>query len=181
MKNYRVMAVDPGTINTGVVIGELGPDDTVQMVAAKKVNKRKGDAWRRVTTITAEIVDMIEEYDVRELWVELYIPYGRRRGSLWNMMLVGALLYLPVTRSKDNLISYGLYAREWKPWLKKMTPDCDADKRRAITFAKNQGIEFTDEMEEALTDVHVADALGLILFPHFAGDTNEHPTCDPKV
>lgn len=179
--NYRIMSVDPGTINTGVVVTELGPDDTLVMLATKKITKRKGDAWRRVTDIVKEILEMVEEYEIRELWTELYIPYGARKGSLWNMMLVGALLYLPVTRSLSNLQSYGLYAREWKQWLKKATPDCDSDKHRAVSFAKANGLELTDEQELDLTDVHVADALGLVLFTRYAGDTNEHPTCDPTV
>jgi hypothetical protein len=74
-----------------------------------------------------------------------------------------------------------LYAREWKQWLKKATPNCDTDKRRAVSFAKDHGLEFTDEMELDLTDIHVADALGLVLFTRYSGDTHEHPTCDPAV
>ena len=178
---YRIMSVDPGTINTGVVVMELGPDDTLIPLATKKILKRKGDAWHRVTYIVGLILEMVEMWEVQEIWIELYIPYGARKGSLWNMMLVGALLYLPVTRSLENTISYGLYAREWKQWLKKATPDCDSDRRRAVAFAKAHGLEFTDEMELDLTDVHVADALGLVLFTRYAGDTNEHPSCNPPL
>lgn len=181
MNRYKIMSVDPGTINTGVVVSELGPDDSLILCNTYKILKKKGDAWRRVSEIMAELVNIIEEHEINELWVELYIPYGPRKGYLWNMMLVGALLYLPVTRRLHSLISYGVYAREWKPWLKRATPECDTDKGRARTFATRAGIEFTDEMEEMLTDPHVADALGLVLYTRYAGDTNEHPSCNSEV
>lgn len=175
---YTIMSVDPGTINTGVVVAELGPDNSLIPVNTYKILKKKGDAWRRVSDIITVLANIIEEHEVDELWVELYIPYGARKGSLWNMMLVGALLYLPVTRSVEKLTSYGLYAREWKQWLKKETPGCDNDSKRARTFALNHGIEFTDEMEEMLTDIHIADALGILLFTRYAGGHNEHPSCN---
>lgn len=172
------MSVDPGTNHTGVVVAELGPDKSLNVVNTYKIEKRKGHAWRRVTEIIEILVEIVEQHSVQELWVELYIPYGARKGALWNMMLVGALLYLPVTRQQESLTSYGLYAREWKQWMKKVTPGCDHDGKRARTFALNQGLEFTDAMEEMLTDIHVADALGILLFTRYAGEHNEHPSCD---
>ena len=179
--NYRIMSVDPGTINTGVVVTELGPDDTLKVLKTVKINKRKDDAWHRVTYIVAPILELILEYEVQELWVELYIPYGARKGSLWNMMLVGALIYLPVTRGLDTLTSYGLYAREWKGWLKKATPNCDKDSRRVVEFAVAHDVVLDDEAHYHLSDPHVSDALGLVLFTRYSGDTNEHPTCDPSL
>lgn len=172
-KAHRMMSVDPGTLNTGVVVVELQPDGTLKMLHTRKISRKKGDAWKRVNEILEDLIEIVREYKVNEIWVELYVPYGRRKGSLWNMMLVGALLYLPVTRSLDDTVSYGVYAQEWKRWL---TKAIDTDRHPAKALAESLGIALTDEQYADISDPHVADALGLLLFSQYRETNNEYAT-----
>ena len=109
----------------------------------------------------------------------MFIPYGIRRGQMYNMNLVGAILYLPVTRQK-KLKSYAIQAAEWKKWLsanagENLTP---YDKLRDV--AEDRLIELDDEAHAAISDPHVGDAFGMLMFTYFGSPPREHQASYPQ-
>lgn len=173
MKSHRVLAIDPGTQHTGLAVGE-GKDGFFEILEIRKVEKLKGKAYRRISEIIEEVRDLIDQYEVAELWTEMFVPYGIRRGAMHNMNLVGALLYIPVTR-KIDMLSYAIQASEWKRWVKANAPDATTPSEAIRTLCAQHEVELTDEHHAAIADPHCADALGILLFTYYGDKTNrEH-------
>ena len=166
---YRVMAIDPGTQHTGVAVGTLGSDGTMKIREIKKIEKLTGKTYRRISEIIEEVRELIDEHGVKELWTEMFVPYGIRRGAMHNMNLVGALLYIPVTRN-ISMLSYSIQAAEWKKWVKANVPDfkttAEAIRKLCVKFE----VELTDEWEAAIADPHCADAVGILLFSYYGSE-----------
>jgi Holliday junction resolvasome RuvABC endonuclease subunit len=150
-----VVAVDPGTINTGYCKLEVNNDGTVAQVHEAGIIKATG---KRAVDRIPEIIDRINQLvekpaSVDEIWTELFVPYGARKGAMWNASLVGAILFLPVTRMIKGLSCYGVYPVEL------------------------DNVTLTDEQSLALSNPHVADALGLALFGIKEAEQHDYRTC----
>ena len=172
------MALDPGTLHTGVVIVKGTFDSIEEILEIRKIEKKSkdGKAPVRIAHIVNEVREMLDQWQVTEMWTELFIPYGRRRGAMHNMNLVGALLYMPATRSIEGLHSYGLHAGEWKRWIKAQYPDLEMHQAVRNLCALHD-VTLTDEAEAGISDPHCCDALGILLFIKFGvAEDAEHET-----
>jgi len=171
-----VVGVDPGTKNTGLCKLEVNNDGTVNRIlnlaAIRPVGERAVD---RIPEIVDRVSKEITDPNADEIWTELFVPYGARKGAMWNASLVGALLFLPVTRMIKGLGCYGVHPVSWKAWLKKV--GLDTLKENVAALLGYDGIILTDEQSLALSNPHVADALGLALFGIKEADTHEYKTC----
>lgn len=172
---YNIMAIDPGTQHTGLAIGatEPGGSGTLEILAIKKIEKLKSSVWRRITGIIDEVRDLIDEYGVLELWIEMFVPYAQRRGAMHNMNLVGALLYMPVTRNLD-MVAYAIQAAEWKRWVKGQVPFAETPFEAMRALCHKFSVPLSDADLAAIADPHCADALGILMFSHFGSYEREH-------
>jgi hypothetical protein len=172
------MSVDPGTLHTGVAIFDISDDGKVLEILTLEYIKSdpKKHAKDRIADILGTIVSLVDHYKVEAMWVELYVPLGRNRGAMYNMSLVGALLYMPITRQRD-LSSFGVFASQWKRWFKKTfgESDYEADLRH---WFEAKGFTLTDQQLEALTVKHVRDAVGILLYAAQGGLDEKHETSD---
>lgn len=170
---YNIMAIDPGTQHTGVAVGATEEGGTLEILEIVKIEKLKGKAYRRITEIIDEVRDLIDKHGVIEMWTEMFVPYGIRRGAMHNMNLVGALLYMPVTRKLD-MVSYGLQAAEWKKWVKAQVPDATTPYEAIRDLCVTHGVTLSDAHHAAISDPHCADAVGILLFSHYGSDSHEY-------
>lgn len=172
-----VVGVDPGTKNTGYCKLEVNNDGTVRTILSLERISPTGDtAVSRIPEIVERVCEgVVGEPKADEVWTELFVPYGARKGAMWNASLVGALLFLPVTRMIKNLGCYGVYPVQWKSWAKKIA-DVPMTEVIGYLLAKDN-IELTDEQNLALSNPHVADAMGLALFGIRESDKHEYKTC----
>lgn len=170
--SHSIMAVDPGTQHTGVAIGRV-EDGVLVIQEITKIEKLKGKAYRRVSEIIEEVRDLVDKHEVKELWTEMFVPYGIRRGAMHNMNLVGALIYMPVTRSIE-MLSYGIQAAEWKKWIKANAPECKTPSESIRNLCELQEVELTDATHEAIADPHCADALGILMFSVYGSGEREY-------
>jgi Holliday junction resolvasome RuvABC endonuclease subunit len=173
-----VVAVDPGTINTGYCKLEVNNDGTVAQVHEAGIIKATG---KRAVDRIPEIIDRINQLvekpaSVDEIWTELFVPYGARKGAMWNASLVGAILFLPVTRMIKGLSCYGVYPVQWKAWIKRQSA-LDSMKLDTEFLLELDNVTLTDEQSLALSNPHVADALGLALFGIKEAEQHEYRTC----
>lgn len=163
----HILAVDPGTSHTGVVKAEIQEDSIIKILDWGELEIPKGvPAPKRINAIVSQVYDWATRKPaVREIWVEQFAAYGARRGMMWNMALVGALLYLPATRENEDLTSYTVHPKTWKSWYAKdfknktATPH-DILKRQLEDY----GLFEEDLYLDCIRSQHIADALGLALF-----------------
>lgn len=168
-----IVAVDPGTSHTGYVKLEAG-DDEVSLVGFGKPPLSRSAAPQRINEILNYIVEVLWKTPTSsELWVELFAPYGARRGMMWNASLVGALCYLPVTRRDEGLISYGVYPVQWREWVRTEI-ECGKgpiDRVRAEDLFSLYGVDYTEELAK---EAHLRDALCIGLFGLYGAEEHEY-------
>ena len=157
MSKY-LMGVDPGTVHTGWAVVEVQGSNINRIVAVGETAPPKASPPKRINEIIRQLLMVIDAVPmVTEIWTEFFVSYGARKGAMWNTTLVGALLYLPVTRQRENLTCYGMYPATWKAWLKKQGGWYEVIQKYAITVPE----EVFNEVGE---NPHIHDAVCLALY-----------------
>jgi Holliday junction resolvasome RuvABC endonuclease subunit len=169
-----ILAIDPGTIHTGFAkLTEEDGDLTVEKWGMVDVPKGLSAA-HRINYIVDSIVELIGELPpATEIWTELFAPYGARRGMMWNASLVGAILYLPVTRRDESFVSYGVYPIQWREWVR---TEAGLGKGAISQSAVEKLLQLreADYTKDIIEHAHVRDALCIGLFGLYGAETNEY-------
>lgn len=173
-----MLGLDTGTTNTGFVKVKVDQGELMEIIDAGMLQYGKLPVHDRIAAIVRSVIAILDTAPkVKTMWVELFQFYGARKGALWNAMLVGALIYLPVTRVRRNLTAYGSSKIQWWSWYKKEMDVTDKkdmwDASRGFLFTR--GVVITDEMEALFAgNQHLNDALGLLLYAIYGESANEY-------
>ena len=163
-----MLGLDTGTVNTGFVKVLVNGGEIMEILDAGMIQCGKLEVRHRISAIVKAVVGLLDTVPkCNEMWTELFQFYGARKGALWNAMLVGALIYLPVTRSRRKLISYGSSKIQWWSWYKKEMGVTDKKDMWMASwgFLERRGVEISDELQELFAaSQHLNDALGLLIF-----------------
>lgn len=165
---YKVMAVDPGTIHTGYVVGECD-NGVVQILKMGQVSvDKKLPPPKRIHGILSELVEVATALDVQQIWTELFVPYGARTGAMWNTALSGAIVYLPSTRQQEDWVTYAVHPSTWKSWFARPFKDRPCTSGDMIRETLQTYDLYSDELYMAcIKSQHVADAVGILLFSQY--------------
>ena len=163
----NIIGIDPGSVNTGYVVVE-SDGGIVQILGEGVVEvDKKLPAPCRIHHILTQLVTEIESFNVTEIWTELFVPYGARKGALWNTALTGAIIYLPTTRMKEDWTSFAVHPSTWKAWYNKPFLEMlvsEWEVRRNVN--ERYGLDLDTSLPK-----HVWDALGILCYAHY-GDAD---------
>lgn len=134
----KLLSVDPGTRNTGYAIYKMvpkriiTPDSKVDWELVDSGTNRRPKALSKIKAVEWQLdklAELVVEYNINELWTELYYPFKTKggtppKGMSENLMLVGGILGFSKGRF-NGLKSYGVTARVWKQTMKEV--DCPID------------------------------------------------------
>jgi len=173
MSKY-ILAVDPGTVNTGWAKVEVQEENINRIVGVGVTTPPKDIPPKRVSEIIRQLIEVLNARPMAtEIWTEFFVPYAARKGAMWNTTLVGALLYLPITRHRMDLTSFGMFPATWKAWMKKEAGAHCSDPICALL--EKYGVEPTDEQWQTMGESpHIRDAIGIAFYAVYgATDVNE--------
>lgn len=159
----HILAVDPGTTHTGIVKAKVSLSGVVEIVDWAELEvPKKTPAPRRINSIITQIWDWATSPPrAKEIWTELFMPYGARRGAMWNMALTGAIIYLPATREDEDLVTYGVPPVTWKSWVQKNYDLPDTELLRVFGLMDKQ------LLEDLGRSPHIRDALLIALYSQY--------------
>jgi len=174
-----IVAIDPGTIHTGIVKCDVSEEGGIVRVTDSSVLEvPKGVAApKRINAILEQVVQWVDNVPFAdEVWIEQFMFYGARKGAMHNAALVGALAYLPATRQRDDLTTFVVPPVTWKSWYYKpfrerQVSECEVIRERLEEF----GLLDTDLYSSMLHSQHIADAVGIALYSQY-GDPNVDQT-----
>jgi Holliday junction resolvasome RuvABC endonuclease subunit len=173
-----ILGLDTGTINTGFVKVEVKQGEIFAIHDAGMIQVKKLETRYRLAAIVRAVVTILDKAPrVTEMWTELFQFYGARKGALWNAMLVGALIYLPVTRQRRDLTSYSTSKSQWWSWYKTYLGCSDKKDMwpASKAYLEQRGVEISDEHEALFAgSQHLNDALGVLLFAVYGAENDEY-------
>lgn len=111
-RKMRVMGVDPGIRNCGVVVLEKKNGGKVEVLFSKTIVTKSDDCVRKLVQLGDAVFDVAVEFVPHEVVVEDVLWYGRKKGMLDLAKAVGVVLR----------VCQGLKPRLVPAHLKKLVP-----------------------------------------------------------
>lgn len=177
----RLLALDPGTRNTGycvlvehegwVTIFECGT------ITTPKKYKTSMEKFQYVVTTTQSLLTGLYPR-INELWPELFVPFGGRTNMMECISTIGGILavptLLPIGRKKGTLPKdfqvRGVESHRWKKFLKE--GDKKLTHKKILEWVDRLDIDSTTVDLESLDD-HALDALGIGIYAFVQNESSE--------
>jgi len=161
MEHKIILAFDPGTRDTGYAkIRRLGDEATLldSGTLSRLRFRRPAERMKQQFQEGRELL-RVQPYP-HEVWVELYIPYQARKGMMYNIMLTGSFLTLPL--NFQNMKGFGVEPKIWKDWIKRRAGKSTVEAAVASLFPTQK-----------FRTTHEGDAAGIAYYGGFNEDNQD--------